>query len=70
MKEYNLFWIQNEKKESPDFSAMCQNYIADESAYSEENIAKRNITDIVENNGDIEETLMQTKIILAKRLYK
>ena len=57
-------------KENPDFSVMCQKYIADESDYSDENIAKRNITDIVENNGDIEETLMQTKIILAKRLYK
>lgn len=54
----------------PNYAKMCQEYLDDASMFSEENIAKRNIIDIVDNNDDIEDMVLQTKIILAKRLYK
>lgn len=55
---------------NPDFAKMCQEYLDDTAEFSEENIAKRNIIDIVDNNDDIEDMVSQTKTILAKRLYK
>lgn len=60
------------KKErlNPDYTEICQGYLDDASEFSEENIAKRNIIDIVESTDDVENMLLQTKIILAKRLYK
>lgn len=60
------------KKErlNPDYTEICQRYIEDSNEFSEENIAKRDIIDIVDNNDDIEDMVLQTKIILAKRLYK
>lgn len=58
------------QKNNPNYSAMCQKYLDEASIYSDENLAKRNITDIVNNNGDLEDMVAQTKLILSKRLDK
>lgn len=62
--------LNHERKQViPNYAKMCQGYLDDASLFSEENIVKRNIIDIVDNNDDIEDMILQTKIILAKRLY-
>lgn len=65
-----LVLTHERQKKNPNYSAMCQKYLDEASIYSDENLAKRNITDIVINNGDLEDMVEQTKLILSKRLYK
>lgn len=63
--------LGNKKEQlNHDYTELCQGYLDDAFEFSEENIAKRNIIDIVESTDDVENMLLQTKIILAKRLYK
>lgn len=65
-----LVLTHERQKKNPNYSAMCQKYLDEASIYSDENLAKRNITDIVINNCDLEDMVEQTKLILSKRLYK
>lgn len=65
-----LVLTHERQKKNPNYSEMCQKYLDEASIYSDENLAKRNITDIVINNGDLEDMVAQTKLILSKRLYK
>lgn len=52
----------------PNYAKMCQSYLDDANEFSEENLAKRNIIDMIDNNGDIEDMMNQAKFILTKRL--
>ena len=56
------------KKENPDYKEMCRTFMKDSNDYDLENLKKRNITNIVDNNSDIENSLEQINKILKLNL--
>lgn len=55
-------------KKEPNYINMCSKFLLESKEYSLENIAKRNIEEVIENNETIEETLESINKILIKKL--
>ncbi len=61
--------INREKKlENADYEEMCRRFLADSIDFSEEELSKRPITAIIDNNGSLENTMKQVEKILQKTL--
>lgn len=61
--------LKREKKElSPKYEEMCRRFLADAKDFSEENIGKRKITNIIDNNGSVDEALGKIDKILKLNL--
>jgi len=43
---------------------LCRRFLADSTDFSEENIGKRSITKVIDNNGDIQETIEEVNKVL------
>lgn len=61
--------LKREKREiNPKYEELCRRFLADSKDFSEENIRKRNITNIIDNNGSIDETLNKVEKVLKLNL--
>lgn len=48
----------------PQYMELCRRFLADSTDFSEENIGKRSITKVIDNNGDIQETIEEVNKVL------
>lgn len=61
--------LERERKlANPDYKEMCRRFLADSEDFSLENLKKRPISAIIDNNGTIDETLEQVQKVLQKSL--
>ena len=61
--------LKREQRESnPKYEELCRRFLADSIDFSEENIRKRNITNIIDNNGSIDRTLNKVEKVLKLNL--
>jgi guanylate kinase len=58
------------KKSKPDYSSMCRRFLADSKELTFENIYERNILDVCDNSGDIDQSIKQLIKIFDKELSK
>ena len=60
--------LDREKKEkNPKYQELCRRFLADSIDFSEENISKRHITSIIDNNSSLDNTLEKVEKVL--KLY-
>lgn len=60
--------LDREKKEvNPKYQELCRRFLADSYDFSEENINKRQITSIIDNNGSLDDTMEKVEKVL--KLY-
>ena len=55
-------------QENPKYDEMCRRFLADSVDFSKENIQKRKITAIIDNNGTLEESMEQVNKVLRLHL--
>lgn len=61
--------VEREKKQrNQNYKELCRRFMADEDDFSHENIRKRNISDLIDNNGTIEDSVIQLEKIVQKKL--
>ena len=58
---------REKKEENPKYQELCRRFLADSIDFSEENISKRHITSIIDNNSSLDNTLEKVEKVL--KLY-
>ena len=58
---------REKKEENPKYQELCRRFLADSIDFSEENISKRSITSIINNNCSIDNTMQEVEKVL--KLY-
>lgn len=56
------------REKNPKYTEMCRRFLADSEDFSLENLKKRPITSIIENNGTLEETMDKVNKVLTLHL--
>ena len=56
------------RKIKPNYEELCRRYLADSKDFSLENIQKRKISAIIDNNGSLDDSYEQVKKVLEKHL--
>lgn len=56
------------REKNPRYTEMCRRFLADSEDFSLENLKKRPITSIIENNGTLEETMDKVNKVLTLHL--
>ena len=59
---------REKSQENPHYEELCRRYLADQEDFSLENIKKRNITAIIENNESLDQTMKQVNKVLRLHL--
>ena len=61
--------LERERKEkNPKYQELCRRFLADSEDFSLENIKKRNITNIISNNGDFNSTIEEVEKVIKLSL--
>lgn len=58
---------REKKEENPKYQELCRRFLEDSIDFSEENISKRHITSIIDNNSSLDNTLEKVEKVL--KLY-
>ncbi len=59
---------REKREESPKYQELCRRFLADSRDFSEENISKRPITSIINNNGNLDNTMEEVEKVLKLNL--
>ena len=58
---------REKKEENPKYQELCRRFLSDSTDFSEENISKRSITSIIDNNSSLDNTMQEVENVL--KLY-